>query len=362
MRLLFVGTGRGGGGTESHFVSLADALAERGHDVAAVVRPGDFMYRELAGSGRVRLYDGRFERSNDPAGAAAVWRAARDFRPGWMIASFKREYLSTALVARSLGASAAFFKHIVNIHPASARLLPRLADRFIVPSEYLRRELVRRGAPASRIDVLPNPVDLRRFAPDAEARARMRAELGLAPDDVVVGFVGRLARSKGVQPFAEAVERAMERSPSLRALWVGDGDAAGPLLERLWRSPFRDRHSHVGWVSDVRPCYAAMDLLALPSTGPETFGRTSIEAQAFGLPVLGSRSGGIPETLADGVSGHLLPPGDVAAWADALTGLAASPETRRRMGSAGRALVEERFSHLRVAQDFERLLHSPQTA
>ncbi len=357
MRLLFVGTGCGGGGTESHFASLASAMAGAGHEVAAVVRPGEHIYRELASAGGVRLYAGRFDRNNDPAGAASLWRAVRHFRPDWVVASFKREYLSAALAARAHGAGTAFFKHIVNMHPASVRLIPRLADRFIVPSEYLRDELVRRGAPARRLRVLPNPVDLRRFAPNAALRACTRAELGVGSDEVLIGFVGRLEAGKGIHEYAQALDLAMERSASLRALWVGDGEAAALLLERIWRSPHRDRHSHLGWLADVRSSYAAMDLLALPSIGPETFGRASIEAQAAGVPVLASRNGGIPETLADGETGLLLPAGDAPAWAEAIVRLAQDGPARARMGAAGRDFVQAHFCQRRIAADFERLLN-----
>lgn len=356
MRLLFVGTGRGVGGTESHLVCLALAMAERGHEVAAVVRPGEFLHRALAPGGLVTLYPGSFDRTNDPAGAAALWRAGRAFRPDWMIDSFKRQYLATGVIARALGARCACFKHIVNMHPTSARLIPRLATRFIVPSDYLRRELIARGAPAARIDVLPNPVHVGHFAPDPALRRRTREELGIGPGEVLVGFVGRLEEAKGVFPYADALEAAMGRCPRLRGLWVGDGEARSGLLERLWNSPFRQRHSHVGWVADVRPWYSAMDLLVLPSIGPETFGRASIEAQACGIPVIASRTGGIPESLVEGRTGLLLAPGDVAAWADALVRLAADDAMRGRMGAAGRAYVMEHFGHERIAGHFEELL------
>jgi glycosyltransferase involved in cell wall biosynthesis len=148
----------------------------------------------------------------------------------------------------------------------------------------------------------------------------------------------------------------MDRSPSVRALWVGDGEAAAPLLERIWRSRHRARHSHMGWLADVRTGYAGMDVLALPSIGPETFGRASIEAQALGLPVLASRHGGIPETLEDGVTGLLLPAGDVPAWAEAIVRLSGDGAARARMGAAGRDFVETRFCQRRIAARFEQLL------
>jgi glycosyltransferase involved in cell wall biosynthesis len=99
-----------------------------------------------------------------------------------------------------------------------------------------------------------------------------------------------------------------------------------------------------------------MDVVTLPSIGPETFGRVLVEAQACGVPVLGSRNGGIPETMEDGVTGHLLPPGDAVAWEAAILRLADDDPARRRMGRLGREFVERVFDARIVAAEFGRML------
>jgi glycosyltransferase involved in cell wall biosynthesis len=101
-----------------------------------------------------------------------------------------------------------------------------------------------------------------------------------------------------------------------------------------------------------------MDVAVLPSIGPETFGRVLAEAQACAVPVLGSALGGIPEALSDGVTGRLLPPGDVPAWSAALRELAADAALRARMGRAGRELAEREFAAERVAERFAELLRT----
>src|SRR6185503_11207643 len=98
----------------------------------------------------------------------------------------------------------------------------------------------------------------------------------------------------------------------------GHGDSEVPLREITERDGFAGRHHWMSWLDDVHPAYLAMDMLALPSEGAETFGRVLVEAQACGLPVLGARNRGIPEALADGVTGRLLPPGDILSWAAAI--------------------------------------------
>jgi len=92
-------------------------------------------------------------------------------------------------------------------------------------------------------------------------------------------------------------------------------------------------------------------MLAFPSIATETFGRVSVEAQAAGVPVLGSDIGGIPETLDAGVTGLLLPPGDVAAWREAILKLC-DPALRRSMGAVAHDFVQKHFSTLVIANQF----------
>jgi glycosyltransferase involved in cell wall biosynthesis len=360
MKLLLVGTNRGGGGTESHLITMASALADVGHDVSAVVWPDEFIHRALAADPRIRLLPGTFRGRNDVGATRALLRVTREVRPEWLVGTFKDEYWPLAVVGRLTRVPVVLFSHLdQRMHPTMTVGVPRLVRRILAPSEYQRQRLIARGMPAAKVGVLHNPVDVERFQIDAALRATTRERLGFAPDDVVVGYVGRQERGKGVTVLADALERAMDVAPRLRMLWVGHaGDEATDLRERVTQSPHADRHVWCAWSSDVAPFFAAMDVATLPSTGRETFGRVLVEAQACGTPVLGSDSGGIPETMRDGETGFLLQPGDVDAWTDALVRLALDRDLRERMGRAGRALVECRFAAPRIAQDFTRLLES----
>lgn len=343
MRLLFVGTNRGPGGTESHLVSLATAMADAGHEVAAVAAPGDVVWRALAAHGGVALHAGEFARKLDRAGLGAVRRAVRQTRPDWLLASFRQEYWGVGLVGRASGVPVAVFRHLAESKPGLARVLPRLVDRVVVPSAYLRDWLVAHGTPVRRVAVLHNPIDVGAFRVHAERRAAARAALGFTGDDVVVGYVGRMEPIKGVLVLADALERAMARAPVLRALWVGHGPQAAAVGVAITGSPFAARHVRRPWTDDVAACYAALDVLVLSSVGPESFGRVLVEAQAAGVPVVGSAIGGIPETMRPGETGLLRPPGDAAALAEALVALAGDPAERERMGQAGQAFVARTF-------------------
>ena len=354
-RLLFVGTNRGPGGTESHFVSLATAMANAGYDVSAAVRRDDVIACALAADGRVAIHDAAFERT---IGATRDLAAiCRTVKPDWIIGSFAKEFWPLAIVARTEGIPLALFLHIQKLSRLSAPLFPWLASRFILPSEYLRNWVVaRRGMPRSRTRVLYNPIDVDRFRPDAALRDASRRRLGFTPNDVVVGFAGRFERQKGVHVLAEALEGVMARVPNVRGLWVGGGELAEDIERKIAASPYASRHVREPWSNDVVACFAAMDVLAFPPIRRESFGRVSAEAQACALPVVASAVGGIPETLRDGVSGTLVPPGDVPAWTEALTTLAIDADLRARMGAAGRAQACERFASARIAEEFGRIL------
>ena len=356
-RLLFVGTNRGPGGTESHFVSLAIAMADAGYEVAAAVYPDDVIARALAADGRIALFPATIIGSPRRKALADLTRVCRAAKPDWIIGSFAREYWALGLLARTQRIPLALFLHIQKLSRLTAPLFPWLASRFILPSEYLRNWVVKdRGMPLRRTCVLYNPIDVERFRPDASRRAAARRQFGFTPDDVVVGFAGRFERQKGVLVLASALDEVMARSPAVRALWIGQGELAEEMEARLAASPYAARHVRAPWSDDVATCFAAMDVLAFPSIRRESFGRVAAEAQACGVPVVASNDGGIPETIRNGDSGILVPPGDVPAWADAITRLASDASLRARMGAAGRAQACERFAAPRIAAAFGRLL------
>lgn len=359
MKFVFVGTSRGARGTETHLLCLAKALVQAGHDVLTVARPESFIARELATSG-LPMEPGVFRNAADVRGLRAVLRAIQRQRPEWLVGSFGHEYWPLLLLGRTTGTRVALFRHLNSpLKPLSRMVLPRLAHRFIAVSQSMREHLEAQGVSRERVQLLYNPLDVGHFRPDSRLRAESRRAMGLREDDVLVGFVGALAPEKGAFRLVSAFNEAMSLRPALRALWVGQEEAHSKL-HALIAPALRAHHLLRGWTADMRPLYAAMDWLAMPSEWLEPFGRVSIEAQACGVPVLASRVGGIPETLLEGETGWLFPPGDVAAWREALVAAVDLPAERRRaMGEAGVRFVGSRFSTEQVVRDFIELLGAP---
>lgn len=357
MNFLLVGTNPENTGAATHFVALANALAEAGHAVTVVAAPGSLIAAKLADS-RVHLRLGRFRNVLDPRGYAVVVRAARQMRPEWLIGNFGKEYWPLIALGGALRIPVALFRHRTPpMRKLSAWLLPRLAQRFFAVSCYARQAYLDCGIAAECVQILPNPVDVQRCHPDPQQRVALLQRLGLDEDAIVVGYAGRLQRGKGIFTLLIAASQAMAREPRLHCLWLGDGPDGAVLRELAQRDPNASRHHFTGWVQDSTSWYNAMSMLAFPSLAPETFGRVSVEAQATGIPVLGSDLGGIPETMHAGVGGLLLPPGDSTAWRDAILGLC-DPAVRAPMGLAGRQFVEAHFSGAIIANELIRSLHA----
>jgi glycosyltransferase involved in cell wall biosynthesis len=214
------------------------------------------------------------------------------------------------------------------------------ADAVIAPSALIRDELATRGV-RTPIAVVPTGVDLAHFSPGDAVGAR-RA-LGLAADDRVLLYVGRLDREKSVDRILAAFELIVGTVPRARLVLVGHGTEAEALRRRARALPVGDRISFLG----VRPhealvdCYRAADLFVFASE-TETQGLVLAEAAACGLPAVTVSGPGCDEAVRDGETGVLTKP-DGASLAEAAVGLLLDPERRARMAARARAVAEREF-------------------
>ncbi len=250
--------------------------------------------------------------------------------------------------------------------PGARQVMRRIAsglDVLTYISDYTRDRLAPALGAVTRMAQLSPGVDVDRFTPAADgATVRERYGLGEAP---VVVCVSRLVPRKGQDVLVAAWPRVLARHPDTRLLLVG----GGPLEGRLRRAVAAAGLGHaVVLTGPVAPAglpghYAAGDVFAMPcrtrrgGLDVEGLGMVYLEAAACGRPVVAGTSGGAPETVQEGVTGHVVAdprsPREVAA---VLTGLLDDPARARRMGAAGRAWVEQRWSWTTIAGTFAQLL------
>lgn len=231
------------------------------------------------------------------------------------------------------------------------RAVGRLDTHLYCDSESQRRFLVsHRIVPEGRIRVLGagsiSGVDLRRFDPDARQfeGQHLRDSMGIGPDAIVVAFVGRVTRDKGIRELIAAFSRLAGETAQLHLLLVGPQEPErDPLPPETQREIAANPHIHaVGFTGAPERYLAAADLFCLPSYR-EGFGSVAIEAGAMRLPSVVTSVTGLVDAIVDGQTGLVVPPKDTAALGQALRQLIADPVLRRRMGAASRARAVSHF-------------------
>lgn len=184
-------------------------------------------------------------------------------------------------------------------------------------------------------------VDCERFAPNANVRREVRAQLGLAEGEVVLVFAGRINRDKGVPELIDAHGRLRAAGHRIRLLLVGPDE--GQLLAQ----DLPEGVVAVGYTQTVERYFQAADIFCLPSHR-EGFGQVLIEAGACGLPSVASRIYGITDALLDGVTGLLHTPADAADLFAKIERLVVSPDLRQKLGSAALERARCEFSSARL--------------
>jgi glycosyltransferase involved in cell wall biosynthesis len=229
-------------------------------------------------------------------------------------------------------------------------------EAVIANSDYTRAHVIAEHAvDPARVVTIPRGVDLARFDParvSPDRIAALRERWGIGADDARVKFIlaGRLTRWKGHRLLIDAVQRfRAQGGADVLVLLVGDdqGRAAyrQELLSAADAAGLEGSVRLVGHCDDMPAAYLAADVACAPSLLPEPFGRTAVEPQAMGRPVIAADHGAARETVAPGQTGWLVRPADVEAWAEALgAAIACGPAGREAMGRAGLQRARQLYS------------------
>ena len=211
---------------------------------------------------------------------------------------------------------------------AILRRFYRRCDALVAPSESFA-DVLRAQRMNFDISIWSRGIDRDQF--NAQRRSlEWRRSLGIGDDEFVVGFHSRLVMEKGLDVFADAIDELKRRGVTHRVLIIGEGPARSWLEERLPEAVY------TGFLggTDLARGVASMDVLFFPSV-TEAFGNVTLEGMACRLPVVASIATGSSSLVLDGVTGHLIPPGDIPRFADAIQGYAEDSDLRAQHGAAG---------------------------
>lgn len=295
-----------------------------------------------------------------PGSLLALARLFKD-RGVTIVHSHVRESNTTAAVAARLARVPVVIGSLHNMDTIRGRrrilqdrLVHRLRDGMVAVSERVRRNYIETvGVPPETVSVIYNGVDITRFDDVPRERNRVLGPLGFGDDDRVVICVARLVPQKAQEVLLAAAAKVLARVPSAGFLLVGEGKCEDSLRAEAQRLGVASHVVFAGKRDDVPSLLRASDVSALTSTR-EGFSNVLIESLAAGLPVVATDVGGNAEAVEDGVSGFIVPPGDVDAVADRMIRLLGDDALRSRMSrAAGERAV--RFGLEQTARETEAL-------
>jgi glycosyltransferase involved in cell wall biosynthesis len=337
LKIVHLDTGRGLRGGQRQLLLLARGLRRRGHAQLIVCADGselearacqeDFRVFALPAHDPAHAHgilqlrqilraDG-FEllHAHDGRGQTLAWLASVGM-PVRRVASRRVTYLPSDRWSHRL-------KYALTCHAV------------VAVSNFVRQLLLHAGVPEAKIEVIADGVEIPPELPGPAARSRVRARWGWGAQEFLLGHLGAFTAEKGQDVALDAFLLLAERLPQARLLLGGDGPRRQwvGITTRVRRAG--GRAQLCGSIEDLAEFFPALDLFVMPSRS-EGLGSSALLAMAYGLPVVASRVGGLPEIVEEGKTGWLVPPEAAPALADAIIAAAQDPERLRQFGSNAR--------------------------
>lgn len=342
--------GTGGGPEKTILLSAAMADPERAQVTVCYLRDQRdqvFTIHERAASAPVDYIEVPERHSFDPGVWAKLKKIIADRQIDLLHAHDYKTDLLALLLSRATGTRAIATVHGWTGHsarerycyyPADKRVLARF-PRLIAVSSDIARELVAHGAEPARVTTVLNAIDHRQFHRDPARVAPMRASLGIEPNHVTIGAVGRLEPQKRFDLLLEAFAVVHARKPETRLIIAGDGSLNKALTDQRSALGLQDSVIMTGHVTDVIGLHHAFDLF-VQSSDYEGTPNSVLEAMAMETAIVATEAGGTAELVRDGEHGRIIPIGKVDRLVSAMESALADRTTTRQMADRARIRVQ----------------------
>lgn len=223
------------------------------------------------------------------------------------------------------------------------RIMTAPMTRVIAISEFVKEQLVKAGISKDKIIVRYLGIDTERFTPDASAKEEWISRFNLAPGQIIASTVSYLRPFKNPDILVKAFRELKTRNVPVRLFVAGGGEML-PSLQQMSKDLGVEDYIHwLGNVQDPKSVLQASDMFLLVSTG-EAFGLVLAEAMACGVPIVGTRSGSLPEVVDEGKTGLLVPPRNAEELATAIQALSTDATLRHKMSAQALERVKNHFS------------------
>jgi glycosyltransferase involved in cell wall biosynthesis len=235
------------------------------------------------------------------------------------------------------------------------RITSGWTDTFIAVSNSLREELVHHGISPNKITFIPNCVEMDQFKEDIDGKD-FRKEYGIGLDEPLAGMIAVFRPRKGAEYLLEAAAEVIRFLPKAKFALVGQSEEEWylPKLKELTENlGISQNVIFTGCRTDIPRVLASLDCFVLPSLFGEGLPCVLLESMAMGKPTITTPVQGIPEVVINEKTGFLIPPKDPKALSDALLKIFRDKEMAKKMGEAGRRVVEEGFSADKAAKRLE---------
>jgi glycosyltransferase involved in cell wall biosynthesis len=226
---------------------------------------------------------------------------------------------------------------------ARTRIMTAPMTRVIAISEFVKEQLVKAGVTKEKIIVRYLGVDTERFTPDGSSKEEWSSKFNLPPGQIIASTVSYLRPFKNPDILVEAFRELKTRNVPVRLFVAGGGEMLPDLKELSQKLDVEDYIHWLGNVSDPKSLLQASDMFLLVSTG-EAFGLVLAEAMACGVPIVGTRSGSLPEVVEEGKTGLLVPARNFEELATAIQALTTDTALRRKMAAQALERVKNHFT------------------